>query len=101
MANRYFTPDTFDFPTALAANHRREWFDEHKPDYEAMVRTPALNLISDITTDSGQIRDAVVDQGNAWLATRDDTTFWRDIHALWRLADESTVWLCQRPPVSD
>jgi len=51
MANRYFTQDTFDFLSALAANNRREWFDEHKPDYEATVRTPALNFISDIATD--------------------------------------------------
>ena len=51
MENRYFTRDTFDFLTALAANNRREWFDEHKPDYEATVRTPALNFISDIATD--------------------------------------------------
>ena len=51
MAHRYFTQGTFDFLATLAANNRREWFDEHKPDYEAMVRTPALNFISDIATD--------------------------------------------------
>jgi len=51
MANRYFTCDTFNFLSALAANNRREWFDEHKPDYEATVRMPALNFISDIATD--------------------------------------------------
>jgi uncharacterized protein (TIGR02453 family) len=55
MANRYFTQGTFDFLAALAANNRREWFDEHKPDYEAMVRTPALNFISDIATDLAMI----------------------------------------------
>ncbi|TCV85847.1 DUF2461 domain-containing protein [Sulfurirhabdus autotrophica] len=51
MANRYFTRDTFNFLSALAANNRREWFDEHKPDYEATVRTPSLNFIRDIATD--------------------------------------------------
>lgn len=55
MANRYFTQGTFDFLAALAANNRREWFDAHKPDYEAMVRTPALNFISDIATDLAMI----------------------------------------------
>ena len=28
MANRYFTRDTFDFLSALAANNQREWFDD-------------------------------------------------------------------------
>lgn len=55
MANRYFTQGTFDFLAALAANNRREWFDEHKSDYEAMVRTPALNFISDIAPDLANI----------------------------------------------
>ena len=55
MANRYFTQDTFGFLTALAANNRREWFDEHKSDYEAMVRTPALTFISDIAPDLAKI----------------------------------------------
>ena len=153
MANRYFTRDTFNFLSALASNNRREWFDEHKPDYEATVRMPALNFISDIATDLalisphflalprkvggalmrvnrdirfgndkrpyktnigiqfrhevgkdvhapgfylhiepndcfvavglwrpdasalGKIRDAIVDQGEAWLTARDDKTF--------------------------
>ena len=48
MANRYFTQQTFDFLSALAANNRREWFEEHKQDYEATVRLPALNFISDM-----------------------------------------------------
>ena len=48
MANPYFTKQTFDFLSALAANNRREWFEEHKQDYEATVRLPALNFISDM-----------------------------------------------------
>ena len=55
MANRYFTPDTFDFLSALAANNQREWFDEHKLLYEATVRLPALNFISDIGADLAQL----------------------------------------------
>jgi len=55
MANRYFTQDTFDFLSALAANNRREWFDEHKQDYEASVRVPALNFISDIAAELAMI----------------------------------------------
>ena len=55
MANRYFTQGTFEFLVALAANNRREWFDEHKMHYEVTVRTPALNFISDIAPDLAQI----------------------------------------------
>jgi uncharacterized protein (TIGR02453 family) len=55
MAHPYFTQDTFDFLSALAANNRREWFEAHKPDYEASVRTPALNFIRDIAGDLAMI----------------------------------------------
>lgn len=55
MASPYFTKGTFDFLSALAANNKREWFDAHKQDYEVMVRTPALNFISDIADDLGMI----------------------------------------------
>ena len=55
MANRYFTPNTFDFLSALAANNHREWFDEHKPLYEATVRLPALNFICDIGVDLAKL----------------------------------------------
>ncbi len=53
MAHPYFTQQTFDFLSALAANNRREWFAEHKQDYEAVVRQPALNFIHDI---AGELR---------------------------------------------
>jgi len=55
MANRYFTHDTLDFLAALAANNQREWFEEHKPRYEATVRVPALNFISGIGADLAQL----------------------------------------------
>ncbi|MFH1819026.1 MAG: DUF2461 domain-containing protein [Pseudomonadota bacterium] len=82
MANRYFTQDTFDFLTALAANNRREWFDEHKPDYEAMVRTPALNFISDIATDLAMISPHFLalprKAGGALMRVNRDIRFGRD-----------------------
>lgn len=48
MTNRYFTKQTFEFLSALAANNTRAWFDAHRQDYEASVRTPALSFISDM-----------------------------------------------------
>lgn len=46
MPDRYFTRQTFSFLSSLAENNTREWFDEHKQDYENFVREPALDFIS-------------------------------------------------------
>ncbi len=44
---RYFTPDTFGFLRDLAKNNNREWFHANKARYEASVREPALEFITD------------------------------------------------------
>lgn len=44
----YFTPRTFRFLRALARHNEREWFQEHKADYEAHLREPFLRLIGDL-----------------------------------------------------
>ncbi|MBI3480830.1 MAG: DUF2461 domain-containing protein [Nitrosomonadales bacterium] len=49
MTERYFTKQTFAFLSDLAANNNREWFEAHKQEYEDLVRTPALNFISDMS----------------------------------------------------
>jgi uncharacterized protein (TIGR02453 family) len=43
-----YTNNTVAFLQALKANNNREWFNEHKADYEAKVREPALQLITDM-----------------------------------------------------
>lgn len=48
MGDRYFNQDTFEFLTNLAQNNTRDWFEIHKSEYEAAVRSPSLNLIEDI-----------------------------------------------------
>ena len=48
MANRFFTQDTLRFLSDLAANNNREWFAEHRLDYEKAVRSPALGFIADM-----------------------------------------------------
>ncbi len=48
MTERYFTKQTFTFLSSLAANNSRGWFEEHKQDYENLVRAPALDFISDM-----------------------------------------------------
>ena len=51
MATPYFSPKTFKFLRALARNNSREWFHQHKPDYEAHLRQPFLRLITDLQPD--------------------------------------------------
>lgn len=43
-----FTEDTFSFLRQLAENNTRDWFAEHKDDYEKLVREPAFSLIEAI-----------------------------------------------------
>lgn len=43
-----FTSDTFGFLNQLSQNNNREWFNEHKNDYESKVREPALAFITDM-----------------------------------------------------
>lgn len=82
MANTYFTKGTFDFLSALAANNKREWFDAHKQDYEVMVRTPALNFISDIAAELSMIaprfRALPKKVGGSLMRVYRDTRFGKD-----------------------
>lgn len=43
----FFTENTFKFLSDLTNNNEREWFLEHKGDYEKFVREPALHLIEE------------------------------------------------------
>jgi uncharacterized protein (TIGR02453 family) len=51
----YFSKKTFAFLRALGRNNSREWFAEHKPDYEAHLRQPFLQLITDLQPDIAAI----------------------------------------------
>jgi uncharacterized protein (TIGR02453 family) len=48
MPHAYFSPATFRFLRALGRNNNRTWFKAHQDDYEAQVRGPYLQLISDL-----------------------------------------------------
>ncbi len=41
-----FSPDAVAFLRALKRNNRREWFQPRKEKYEALIRTPMLELVS-------------------------------------------------------
>ncbi|KFN44627.1 DUF2461 domain-containing protein [Arenimonas oryziterrae] len=53
----YFTEKTFKFLRALARNNSREWFHEHKPEYEEHLRAPFLRLITDLQPDLATISE--------------------------------------------
>ncbi len=46
-SNNYITPQLFTFLRDLKTNNNREWFQANKQRYEAQVREPLLNFISD------------------------------------------------------
>ncbi|MFV2055660.1 MAG: DUF2461 domain-containing protein [Thiohalomonadales bacterium] len=49
MAERYFTPASFDFLSTLTKNNNRAWFTDHKQQYEDAIRSPALKFIGDFS----------------------------------------------------
>lgn len=55
MPSCYFNQKSFDFLKKLKNNNTRDWFHEHKEDYETQVRTPALNFIGDMSDDLAKI----------------------------------------------
>lgn len=82
MTSRYFTEETFTFLSALAANNNREWFEEHRHEYEDSVRTPALAFISDIAAElavtSPHFLALPKKVGGSLMRIHRDTRFGRD-----------------------
>jgi len=52
---KYFSDKTFKFLNSLHKNNNREWFNDHKADYETHVRQPFLALIADCQTPLSKI----------------------------------------------
>lgn len=82
MTDRYFTKQTFAFLSTLATNNNREWFETHKQEYEDLVRTPALNFISDMAEEmpaiSKHFRALPKKVGGSLMRVQRDTRFSRD-----------------------
>lgn len=79
MPDRYFTRQTFSFLSSLAENNTREWFDEHKQDYEDYVREPALDFITDMANEmpaiSRHFRAVPKKAGGSLMRVQRDTRF--------------------------
>jgi len=82
MPTPYFTKQTFIFLNNLAENNTREWFVEHRLDYENFVRDPALNFISDMVETmpliSPHFRVLPKKVGGSLMRVYRDTRFSRD-----------------------
>lgn len=44
----HFDPSIFDYLKKLEANNNKDWFNDHKQEYEDLVRTPTLNFITEM-----------------------------------------------------
>jgi uncharacterized protein (TIGR02453 family) len=82
MADRYFTTDTLSFLRQLAGNNQRDWFEQHKANYEATVRGPALQFITDMADDLAAVSPHFLAQarkvGGSLMRIHRDVRFGRD-----------------------
>ncbi|MBI5005851.1 MAG: DUF2461 domain-containing protein [Nitrosomonadales bacterium] len=82
MAERYFSKQTFAFLSTLAENNERAWFEQHQQEYEDFVRTPALDLIGDMSDEMPAISRHFLAQpkkvGGSLMRIYRDTRFSRD-----------------------
>jgi uncharacterized protein (TIGR02453 family) len=82
MTDRYFTKQTFSFLSSLSENNTREWFEEHKQDYEDHVREPALDFIEDMAEEMPAISKHFLavpkKAGGSLMRVYRDTRFARD-----------------------
>jgi uncharacterized protein (TIGR02453 family) len=78
----YFTDKTFKFQRALAKNNSREWFTDHKADYEELLKQPFLRLITDLQeplrTISAHFRSDPKPTGGSLFRIHRDTRFAND-----------------------
>lgn len=82
MSGRYFSKQTFTFLAALAQNNERAWFEQHRQEYEDLVRSPALDFISDMSDEMPAISRHFLAQpskvGGSLMRIQRDTRFSKD-----------------------
>jgi uncharacterized protein (TIGR02453 family) len=55
-----FTPKAFTFLRGLAKNNRKEWFEEHRAEYEAELKRPLALLIEDVDVQLATIAPEII-----------------------------------------
>ena len=82
MAKRYFTNELFAFLKQLEKNNNREWFKANQATFEATVREPALEFITDFVEPLAAISSHFVADsrtvGGSLFRIQRDTRFAKD-----------------------
>ena len=74
-----FSPRTLRFLRAVTRNNRREWFHEHRADYEAFVRGPVVAIVERLAVDfAAAAPDFVADPKISLFRPWRDTRFSAD-----------------------
>ncbi|HYW32023.1 MAG TPA: DUF2461 domain-containing protein [Gemmatimonas sp.] len=55
-----FPPRAMTFLRGLAKNNRKEWFEEHRDDYEAAVKRPLASLVEEVDVRLAEIAPEIV-----------------------------------------
>ncbi len=78
----YFTSETLEFLLDLSANNTRDWFREHKDEYEQLVLQPALEFIDAMVPVLAEIsphfRAVAKRSGGSLMRVYRDTRYTRD-----------------------
>ena len=88
-----FSPETVDFLWGIRFNNNREWFREHKKEYEAFLYRPMLALAEEVRQ-RVKVEDAIVKTSriyrdvrysggipykeHLWFCLRQDNVFWSE-----------------------
>nr|WP_283106355.1 DUF2461 domain-containing protein [Shewanella submarina] len=79
---RVFSADTFTFLAQLENNNSRDWFKQHQDEYEARVRTPALQFIEQMAPGiqalSPRLTAVAKKVGGSMMRPQRDTRFSKD-----------------------
>jgi uncharacterized protein (TIGR02453 family) len=82
MTRQYFSTHSFDFLDTLAVNNRRDWFIDHKQQYEDVIRTPALRFIEDMAAElpaiSPHFQAVAKKAGGSLMRVHRDVRFGKD-----------------------
>jgi uncharacterized protein (TIGR02453 family) len=77
-----FSNQTIEFLNLLKTNNNRDWFNDNKGDYEAKVREPALQFITDMQPLLGDISSRFIASpkkvGGSLMRVYRDTRFGKD-----------------------
>jgi len=77
-----YPQDTFKFLASLEKNNKREWFENNKDKYEALVREPSLDFIATMAPKLARISEHFLAQplktGGSLMRVYRDTRFSKD-----------------------